>query len=175
MGQAVSNAFFTKYLQVKISLGFVFDVDQISFTKFFNIKRQDIYLLIFKQKIHSYIYIIFTWFFLFFSSGYHCGGKGNLDVATSIIYWSDWIQNMLSIYNLRGSRPPTRRNKVQSSKCYSGTSVRELLTSNAARCCDACRSNAKCKAWTWKSSKICSLMASRGSVSVSNDCLSGYY
>lgn len=107
--------------------------------------------------------------------GYHCGGKGNLDVATSIIYWSDWIQNMLSIYNLRGSRPPSRRNKVQSAKCYSGTSVRELVTSNAARCCDACRSNAKCKAWTWKSSKICSLMASRGSVIPSNDCLSGYY
>ena len=76
---------------------------------------------------------------------------------------------------MRGARPPSRRNRVQSAKCYTGAALRELITTNAARCCDACRSNLKCKAWTWKSNMICSLMTKKGSVTSSKRCLSGYY
>lgn len=35
-------------------------------------------------------------------AGYTCGGKDNLDVVTSIAYWRSWIEDTLSIYNMRG-------------------------------------------------------------------------
>ena len=107
--------------------------------------------------------------------GYNCGGNGNLDVSTSTIYWSDWIQNVLSVYNLKGSNAPIRANKVQSGKCYSGSSLQQLSASNAAKCCEACRSNSNCKAWTWKDSQQCVLFSSKGSSSSSSSCISGYY
>lgn len=111
-----------------------------------------------------------------FFSGYKCGGNGNLDVATSVIYWSDWIQNVLSVYNLRGSSAPSRLNKVQNGQCYSGSSLQTLSTTNAAKCCEACRSNSSCKAWTWKNnSNACVLMSTKGSATSSNTCISGYY
>lgn len=107
--------------------------------------------------------------------GYKCGGNGNLDVSTSVIYWSDWIQNVLSVYNLRGSSAPSRLNKVQNGQCYSGSSLQTLTTSNAAKCCEACRSNSSCKAWTWKSNNACVLMSTKGSSTSSTSCISGYY
>ncbi|KAL4524950.1 hypothetical protein Ndes2526A_g07047 [Nannochloris sp. 'desiccata'] len=104
-----------------------------------------------------------------------CGGSGNLDVPTSVIYWSDWIQNTLSLYNLRGTSTPRRKNKVESNQCYTGATVRSLSTSNAAQCCEACRRSSSCGAWTWTTSKKCSLKASRGSKTSSRSCISGYY
>ena len=104
-----------------------------------------------------------------------CGGGGNLDVATSIIYWSDWIQNVLSLYNLRGSSTPTRRNTVEDKQCYSGATLKSLSASNAAECCEACRQLGSCAAWTWTTSKQCALKSSRGSKTSSSSCISGYY
>jgi secreted trypsin-like serine protease len=104
-----------------------------------------------------------------------CGGSGNLDVPTSVIYWSDWIQNTLSVYNLRGTSAPRRTNKVENNRCYTGATVKSLSTSNAAGCCEACRQSSSCGAWTWTTSKKCSLKRSRGSKQSSSSCISGYY
>jgi secreted trypsin-like serine protease len=104
-----------------------------------------------------------------------CGGGGNLDVPTSIIYWSDWIQNVLSLYNLRGSSTPAKKNKVEDKQCYTGPTVKSLSSSNAAQCCEACRQLGSCGAWTWTTSKQCSLKSTRGSKTRSNNCISGYY
>lgn len=104
-----------------------------------------------------------------------CGGSGNLDVPTSVIYWSDWIQNVLSLYNLRGNSTPSRKNKVEDKKCYTGATFKSLSTSNAAQCCEQCRQLGSCAAWTWTTSKQCALKSSRGSKTSSNSCISGYY
>jgi secreted trypsin-like serine protease len=104
-----------------------------------------------------------------------CGGSGNLDVPTSVIYWSDWIQNVLSLYNLRGSSTPNRTNKVADKQCFTSASVRTLTTSNAAGCCEECRRTSNCAAWTWTTSKQCALKGARGPTTRSNSCVSGYY
>lgn len=104
-----------------------------------------------------------------------CGGSGNLDVPTSVIYWSNWIQNTLSLYNLRGSSTPRRKNKVENSRCYTGATVKSSSTSNAAKCCEKCRRASSCKAWTWTTSKTCTLKRSRGSKKSSSRCISGYF
>ena len=108
-------------------------------------------------------------------SGYRCGGNGALDVGTSTVYWSNWIQNMLSMFNLRGNSPPARLNKVENNKCFMGGNLRTLKTKNAGACCDLCRANGACQAWTWTTGKTCALKSSAGGVQSSSSCVSGYF
>jgi secreted trypsin-like serine protease len=35
-------------------------------------------------------------------ASYVCGGRNNLDVGTSMMYWHGWIEDALSLYNMRG-------------------------------------------------------------------------
>lgn len=109
-------------------------------------------------------------------SDYICGEKDNLDIPTSIIYWKDWIQDVLSIYNMRGKKPPKRLNTPQQKICFNGKKVNSLITTSSGMCCDACRDNPRCKAWTWKKGdKLCNLLSSKGKTSSSTMCVSGYY
>ena len=107
---------------------------------------------------------------------YDCGGSEyNLDVPTSIIYWSSWISDAMSLYNLRDIKAPARLNKLQQGKCYSGKVIKELM-GTVGECCDACRDTTECKAWTWKKdTQACILQTAKGKTTSSKKCTSGYY
>lgn len=111
-------------------------------------------------------------------SGYECGGRRkNLDVPTSMLYWSNWVQDAMSLYNLRDKKAPTRLNKeVRESRCYKGTTLKLVIVDSAGKCCDSCRANPMCKAWTWRNTdKSCLLQKEKGKTTSSKTCTSGYY
>lgn len=110
--------------------------------------------------------------------GYTCGGDtGNLDVPTSILYWKEWLEDAMSLYNLRGKKAPTRLNKaVRESRCFKGEAVKQVTVPSAGQCCDACRAESKCMAWTWRNTdKSCLLQKEKGKTASSKTCISGYY
>jgi len=109
-----------------------------------------------------------------------CGQiKGeDINVDTSVAYWRTWIENVLSYQNLRGTTPPRRMNNLVQGKCYSGTgaALRTLKLRAGYRCCDACRENAACKAWTHDlKSKKCFLLPRKGKSVNNKTCTSGWY
>ena len=109
-------------------------------------------------------------------SDYICGKDDNLDVPTSLIYWKDWVQDVLSVYNMRGKNPPKRSNTSKQKVCYKGKKVNSLKTTSLGMCCDACRDNPRCKAWTWnKGDTSCGLFSSQGKTYSSTMCTSGYF
>lgn len=110
--------------------------------------------------------------------GVQCGTPPyNINFDTSVAYWNTWIEDMLSFYNLRGTTPGTRVNKLEKSKCYSGTSTIILTTTLPGyKCCDTCRALSTCKAWTHRyQTNSCTLFKVKGSTAASNDCTSGYF
>lgn len=105
---------------------------------------------------------------------YKCGGKNNVDVPTSVVYWSNWIQDMISMYNLAGTTPPARLNTALLSTCLTGHNLHRAKTSTASRCCEVCRQNQSCMAWTWiSSSKLCEIKSVAGKKSTNFNCVSG--
>ena len=107
-----------------------------------------------------------------------CGAPGkNINIDTSVAYWRDFIEETLSFYNLRGSKPPARLNTLQY-KCYSGPVIK-IVKLSAWKCCDTCRALTAptiCRAWTHRQgANTCTLMTSKGKVSSSDTCTSGYY
>ena len=80
-----------------------------------------------------------------------CGqanGK-NFGVYTSVGYWHTWIQDSMSVFNLRGTTVPLKFNKPQFGMCYLGNTFKTIKTSSVGKCCDSCRSNSGCWAWSW--------------------------
>lgn len=105
---------------------------------------------------------------------YKCGGKDNVDVPTSVVYWSNWIKDMISIYNLAGKTPPTRLNTALLSTCLTGHNLHRAKTYTAGRCCEVCRKNKSCTAWTWIStSQICEIKSVLVKKIQNSRCISG--
>jgi len=106
---------------------------------------------------------------------YQCGGDLNVGMYTRVGYWRTWIDDVLSIYNLRGWDVPTRLCGVPSATCLVGGELTNVSDTPAAGvCCDACRSNGGCYAWNWDAySKVCSLKKRTGWKVKSGDCTSG--
>ena len=109
-----------------------------------------------------------------------CGKtKGiNINVDTSVAYWRTWIEDILSYENLRGTKPPARMNTVEYGTCYSGTGavLKMLKFQHGYKCCDACRANAACKAWTHvKDNNNCYLLPGKGKTVKVKSCTSGWY
>jgi secreted trypsin-like serine protease len=110
----------------------------------------------------------------------YCGKiKGqNINVDTSVAYWRDFIEDVLSYQNLRGATPPVRMNNVVYNACYSSTGAALTIKGVSAgyKCCEACRANAACKAWTHVStSKTCFLLPGKGKSVKNKTCTSGWY
>lgn len=107
---------------------------------------------------------------------YTCGdhAANNLDVPTSVIYWSTWIQDVLSLYNLNGVGAPVRLNTVVPSACFTSPSHRTLTTATVGQCCEYCRADTVCKAWTWtQNNQQCGLKSAAGEHSINQICTSG--
>lgn len=109
-------------------------------------------------------------------ANYTCGqSTNNLDVLTSIIYWRKWIEDTLSIYNMRGKVKPLMQNVPDLETCYQGGNLLlSLPLTSAADCVDTCRNLALCRAWTWNSaSKTCEFRETVDEKASSIDCVSG--
>lgn len=107
-------------------------------------------------------------------AGYRCGGSTNLDLPTSVSYWSGWIQDTLSLYNLRGTKPPTRLNTIAFQTCFMQAAYKFYRSGSAGACCDACRTDTKCLAWTfYGGTSMCALKKTRGTLRSSSNCVSG--
>jgi secreted trypsin-like serine protease len=109
-----------------------------------------------------------------------CGRKKgeNINVDTSVAHWRTFIEDTLSYQNLRGATPPARMNNIAYGTCYSGTgaSLKTLKLKDGYRCCDACRANVACKAWTYvMSSSTCYLLPGKGKIVKDKTCTSGWY
>ncbi|KAL4517112.1 hypothetical protein Ndes2437B_g06725 [Nannochloris sp. 'desiccata'] len=120
-----------------------------------------------------------------------CGSVMEIDVPVNIKYWQTWIDDTMSMYNLRGARAPVRLNMPGYSQCYSGGAVLSTKkTKTFDKCLEMCRSGGggggammtACKAWTWKKVDLessgvgmCTLLTARGKVTKSNQCTSGYF
>jgi len=104
-----------------------------------------------------------------------CGGQVNVGMYTKVGYWRTWIDDMLSIYNLRGAEITPRRCGLPSNTCLVGGDLTKLASTSAGSCCDACRDSAVCSAWSWDSnSNICSLKKNnKYKVKSGSQCTSG--
>jgi secreted trypsin-like serine protease len=107
-----------------------------------------------------------------------CGSKMAVDVPVSIKYWRSWIEDTLSMNNMRGAQAPVKVNVPVYNQCYKGgTVVSTKTTATYGRCLQSCRSaaNAGCMAWTWQKGGLCTLFTTKGTVVKSKDCTSGYF
>jgi secreted trypsin-like serine protease len=85
-----------------------------------------------------------------------CGKGVNFGVYTSVAYWNTWIQDSLSVYNLRGKKRPWKFNKPQFNVCFEGGTYKTTSAETMGQCCEQCRTAKGCAAWTWsKASKAC--------------------
>ena len=110
---------------------------------------------------------------------YKCGNQTSrgLPMATSVPYWSEWIKNTMSFYNLLGTTMPLRYNSAAGdSVCFSGLSLASKKAVYAGECTEFCRSHAACKAWTYRSDlRTCTLKSTLAPVTKYLDaCVSGY-
>jgi secreted trypsin-like serine protease len=108
---------------------------------------------------------------------YKCGGSDNvLSVDTSVSAWRPWIDDTLSLYNLQWQHPPARKNKLLEGRCIEGDTIRTLSTITAGTCCDTCRINSLCKAWTWsRRTQKCYIKKGDGRQTISPICTSGLF
>jgi hypothetical protein len=107
-----------------------------------------------------------------------CGNRRgqNFDVDTSVAYWRTFIEDTLSYQNLRGATPPARMNHLAYDIRYSGAALQTLTSKEGHQCCDACRDNAACKAWTHvPSNSTCFLLPKKGKSVADKTCISGWY
>jgi len=85
-----------------------------------------------------------------------CGKGVNFGVYTSVAHWNKWVQDSMSVYNLRGKKRPWKFNKPQFNVCYEGGTYKSTTSKTMGQCCEACRKSKGCAAWTWsKVSKRC--------------------
>jgi secreted trypsin-like serine protease len=85
-----------------------------------------------------------------------CGKGVNFGVYTSVAYWNNWVQDSLSVYNLRGKKKPWKFNKPQFNVCYEGGTYKNTTAESMGQCLEQCRASKGCAAWTWsKGSKAC--------------------
>lgn len=104
-----------------------------------------------------------------------CGGSNNLGLYTKVGYWSKWIDDSLSMYNMRGKNAPTRVSGDPSvSACLNGGEFSKTSgVASAGGCCEICRQETACFAWSWgATSKVCSLKKKSGYSYKSGDCVS---
>ena len=88
--------------------------------------------------------------------GSDCGKGVNFGVYTSVAFWNKWVQDSMSVYNLRGKEKPWKFNKPQFNVCYEGGTYKSTTAGSMGGCCEACRASKGCAAWTWsKVSKTC--------------------
>jgi len=126
-----------------------------------------------------------------------CGSSMEIDVPVEIKFWRTWIEDTLSIHNMRGTRASKRLNVPRYNECYSGGKVLSMkFTTTSGTCLEMCRRRAgakknACKAWTWKKINMdmgmdmkmnmenrdgmCTLLTERGKVKKSRRCTSGYF
>ena len=104
-----------------------------------------------------------------------CGSSDSITVPTSIQYWRNWIDNTMSMYNLKGTRAPVKLNVPAEGRCFGGTVLSTKMIAEFGKCLEMCRANAACKAWTWKKGGSCTLLTAKGGVTKSADCTSGYF
>jgi secreted trypsin-like serine protease len=117
-----------------------------------------------------------------YGSDKNCGkiAGENINVDTSVAYWRSFIEDILSYNNLHGATPPVRMNNIVYDTCYyqsSGVSVlKKVKMKDGYKCCDACRENTACKAWTHVAgSNVCYLLSGKGKGTKSKSCTSGWY
>ena len=106
-----------------------------------------------------------------------CGDKQNFGLYTSVAYWHTWIEDSLSVYNMRGSKRPWKFNKPQFNTCYVSGTYKTYATPTMGACCEKCRASKGCAAWSWsKSSKAC-VFKHKGAFKVqpSKNCHSGRF
>jgi secreted trypsin-like serine protease len=113
-----------------------------------------------------------------------CGSPLKFDVPVDIRYWRSWIDDTMSLYNMRGARAPKRLNTPGYYQCYSGGTVLSTKkTLTLGKCLEMCRMRSACKAWTWKKEDVesrrgygmCTLLTAQGKVTKSYQCTSGYF
>jgi trypsin len=107
-----------------------------------------------------------------------CGTKMAVDVPVSIRYWRRWIDNTMSMYNMKGVTAPVKLNVPAYNQCYKGgTVLLSKVTSTYGKCLELCQSVTmpECRAWTWQEGGSCTLLTATGIVTKSNKCTSGYF
>ncbi len=107
----------------------------------------------------------------------HCSEPGyNLMVGNSISYWSAYIKETHSFYNLNGAKPPARLNSIYYDTCFTGKSIKKISISYTYKCTEACRALPTCKYWTHNiPSGTCTLFKSRKRSIASSKCRSGFF
>ena len=111
--------------------------------------------------------------------GAPCGVGKKITFATDMIYWTNWVSDIVSLYNLKGKKVPARENRLEKgTQCYTGPEnvIETVKSVCAGRCCEFCRGNTNCKAWTWRAStQKCQLRSVVSSLRVDVNCLSGHF
>ena len=104
-----------------------------------------------------------------------CGGSPGIGFYTKVGYWRRWIDDTLSLMNWRGYDTPSRQNTVQYKTCFNGTDIQQFPKVKAAGvCCEYCRKNSACAAWTWVAKdQICKLESDIGWQENVGECISG--
>ncbi len=96
-------------------------------------------------------------------------------MGTSVGYWREWADSMLSFFNLRGRYSPSKFNILEDGRCYGGSEIGTLSTS-AWRCLEKCRAVSGCTAWTHEiNSGLCTLFEYSDQYMESDSCTSGYF
>lgn len=92
-------------------------------------------------------------------AGSYCGKGINFGLYTSVAYWNPWIQDTLSVFNMRGVVAPTKVNKPKFNTCLVGYSFKVAQRAGfMGQCCERCRGTVGCVAWSWnEKSKMCAL------------------
>jgi hypothetical protein len=110
-----------------------------------------------------------------------CGAKDiQYKFPTTVKFWRQWIEDTMSVQNLRGTKPPARLNSVaDAATCYKDdgkNGVAQIRTQSLGRCCDSCRSNTACKAWTWRGdTERCTMFSNKIVGPKSSKCTSGWF
>lgn len=104
-----------------------------------------------------------------------CGGSPAIGFYTKVGYWRRWIEDTLSLMNWRGHNPPSRQNSVKYNTCFTGVDLRKIpKVKGAGVCCDYCRANPSCAAWTWVPKTLeCKLESNIGWQESEGECVSG--
>jgi secreted trypsin-like serine protease len=104
-----------------------------------------------------------------------CGEVPIINMGTSVSYWRDFLEEILSFNNLRGLYSPSKSNTLENNRCYQGPIIGKLTTS-AWRCAEKCRAASSCSAWTHSyTTRRCVLFRSANRYYMDENCTSGYF
>ena len=107
-----------------------------------------------------------------------CGAKDiEYKFPTRVKSWRQWIEDTMSVHNLRGTSPPARLNTAAAvSACFTGGNVGRTQTQSLGKCCEECRANTACKVWTWRANdKSCTMSSKKVAGTKSSVCTSGSF